>query len=45
MYFKLDKGVSSFGNFELNNDYVAVLKVPDYPQEIGFLHKGAIISA
>ncbi|MES2217115.1 MAG: alpha-2-macroglobulin [Pseudomonadota bacterium] len=44
IYFKLDKGVKSFGNFVLSNDFAAVIKVPEYPQEIGFLHKGALLA-
>ncbi|MEO8401345.1 MAG: alpha-2-macroglobulin [Gammaproteobacteria bacterium] len=44
IYLKLDKGVRGFGDFVLNNDYVAVIKVPEYPKEIGFLHKGALLA-
>lgn len=44
MYIKLDKGAKSFGDFVLANDYLAVIKVPDYPKEIGFLHKGALLA-
>ena len=44
IYLKLDKGVRGFGDFALANDYVAVIKVPEYPQEIGFLHKGALLA-
>jgi len=44
IYLKIDKGTQGFGDFVLSNDYVAVIKVPDYPKEIGFLHKGALLS-
>ncbi|MDR3490810.1 MAG: alpha-2-macroglobulin [Gammaproteobacteria bacterium] len=44
IYLKLDQGVKGFGNFALSQDYVAVIKVPEYPKEIGFLHKGALLA-
>lgn len=44
MYLKIDKGVRGFGDYVLSNDYVAVIKVPEYPKEIGFLHKGALLA-
>ncbi len=44
IYFKLDSGIHSFGNYVLANDYSAVIKVPEYPKEIGFLHKGALLA-
>ncbi len=44
IYIKLDKGIKSFGDFTLANDYATVIKVPDYPKEIGFLHKGALLA-
>lgn len=44
VYLKLDKGIHSFGNFILANDYVTVMKMPDYPKEINFLHKGALLA-
>lgn len=44
IYLKIDKGARAFGDFELANDYMAVIKVPEYPKEIGFLHKGALLS-
>ncbi len=44
IYLKIDKGTRAFGDFELANDYMAVIKVPEYPKEIGFLHKGALLS-
>lgn len=44
MYVKIDKGVHGFGDFVLLNDYVAVIKVPEYPKEIGFLHKGSLLA-
>lgn len=44
IYVKLDKGAMSFGNFSLANDYVNIVKVPEFPMEIGFLHKGALLA-
>lgn len=44
IYIKLDKGTKSFGDFTLANDYSTVIKVPEYPKEIGFLHKGALLA-
>ena len=35
MYLKIDKGVHGFGDFVLSNDYVAVIKIPEYPKIIG----------
>jgi uncharacterized protein YfaS (alpha-2-macroglobulin family) len=44
IYVKIDKGLSSLGNFNLNRDYEAVMAVPEYPKEISFLHKGALLA-
>ncbi|WP_131783393.1 alpha-2-macroglobulin [Legionella gresilensis] len=44
LYVKLDKGTSAFGDFKLTNDYTAIIKVPELPQEISFLHKGALLA-
>ncbi|MHB1220650.1 MAG: alpha-2-macroglobulin family protein [Gammaproteobacteria bacterium] len=44
LYIKIDKGITGFGDFALSNDYTAVIAVPDYPQEIAFLHKGALLA-
>ncbi len=44
IYVKIDKGTQAFGDFNLANEYAAVIKIPEYPKEIGFLHKGALLS-
>lgn len=44
IYVTLDKGITSFGDFTLANDYTSVLAVPAYPKEISFLHKGALLA-
>lgn len=44
IYLKIDKGMQSFGDFALTNDYAAVIKVPEFPKEISFLHPGALIA-
>jgi uncharacterized protein YfaS (alpha-2-macroglobulin family) len=44
IYLKLDKGVTGAGHFVLAEDYTAVIPVPEYPKEIGFLHSGALLA-
>ncbi len=44
LYVTIDKGLHGFGDYELANGYAAVLKVPEYPREISFLHKGALLA-
>lgn len=44
VYLKLDKGVRGFGDYILSQNYTTVLKVPEYPQEIAFVHKGALLA-
>ncbi len=44
LYIKIDKGTPSFGGFTLANDYKTILQVPTFPQEISFLHKGALLA-
>ena len=44
LYVQLDKGMKGMGDFTLANAYNTVLKAPDYPKEISFLHKGALLA-
>jgi uncharacterized protein YfaS (alpha-2-macroglobulin family) len=44
MYVTIDKGIKGFGDFMLANSYSAVFKIPAYPQEISFLHKGSLLA-
>jgi uncharacterized protein YfaS (alpha-2-macroglobulin family) len=44
IYLKIDKGMRGFGDFVLTNDYRAIIKVPEFPKEIGFIHKGALLA-
>jgi uncharacterized repeat protein (TIGR01451 family) len=44
LYVKLDKGTKAFGDFPLSSEYVAVIKVPELPKEITFLHKGSLLA-
>lgn len=44
LYLKVDKGTKGIGDYALNNNYQAVIKVPEYPKEINFLHKGALLA-
>ncbi len=43
LYVKIDKGLHGFGNFSLSSDFATIINVPAYPQEIAFLHKGALL--
>lgn len=44
LYIKIDKGLSGFGDFTLALDHASVLKVPEYPKEISYLHNGALLA-
>lgn len=44
LYIKVDKGVRAFGDFVLSDNFVAIQKTPVIPQEITFLHKGALLA-
>jgi uncharacterized protein YfaS (alpha-2-macroglobulin family) len=44
LYIKIDKGTRGFGDFTLTNAYTGVFQVPEYPKEIGFIHKGALLA-
>ncbi|HSW68748.1 MAG TPA: alpha-2-macroglobulin [Gammaproteobacteria bacterium] len=44
IYIQIEKGIHSFGDYVLASDYSVVVKAPDYPKEIGFLHKGALLA-
>src|SRR5207249_3203111 len=44
LYVKVDKGISSFGDYILTDDYSTVIPVPPYPNEINFLHKGSLLA-
>ncbi|KTD01362.1 alpha-2-macroglobulin [Fluoribacter gormanii] len=44
IYIKIDKGMRSFGNFTLGNEYAAIIPVPAIPKEISFLHKGSLLA-
>lgn len=44
LYLKLDKGTRGFGDVALSQDYRAVIKVPELPKEISFLHKGSLLA-
>lgn len=44
LYIKLDKGTRGFGDVALSQDYTAVIKVPERPKEITFLHKGSLLA-
>lgn len=44
LYIKLDKGVSGYGGYKLNQDYKTLVQAPEYPKEITFLHPGALMA-
>lgn len=44
IYLVIDKGMQGFGGYVFANSYTDIIKVPEYPKEIGFLHKGSLLS-
>jgi hypothetical protein len=44
LYLKLDKGTKAFGGFSLSKDYATVIKVPELPKEISFMHNGSLLA-
>lgn len=44
LYVKIDQGMPGYGGYTLARDYTTLVTVPDYPREIAFLHKGAILA-
>lgn len=44
IFLKLKKGIRGFGDFALANDYSTIIKVPEFPKEISFIHKGALLA-
>jgi len=43
IYVKVPKNTTSFGGFKLKDDYEAVHVVPEYPADLQFMGKGALI--
>lgn len=44
LFIGIDKGLIGWGNYALARNYATVVKTPDYPQEVRFLHKGALLA-
>lgn len=44
LYISLDQGLPGYGDFTLAQNYAAIAPVPQYPKEISFLHKGALLA-
>lgn len=44
IFIQINKGISSYGQFKLENDYRTVIEIPAYPPEISFLHKGSLLA-
>jgi len=43
-YVKMNKGMQAFGGYILAADHEAILRVPDMPRELGFMHNGSVLS-
>ena len=44
LYIKLNKGIKSFGGYLLAEEFDAIQRVPDFPQELGIMAQGSILS-
>ncbi|HEO65011.1 MAG TPA: hypothetical protein ENI73_03975, partial [Spirochaetes bacterium] len=44
VYVRLKKGISFLGNYRSGQVFDRILTVPDFPEEVRILHKGAILS-
>ncbi len=44
LYVQVDKGLASFGGYELGRRFDATLKVPELPKEVRILGQGALLS-
>ena len=44
VYVTVDAGLSGYGGYHLKNKFHSLTQAPEYPQEIHFLHKGALLS-
>jgi len=43
LYVKIPKNTTSFGGFKLKDDFESVMIVPEYPADLQFMGKGALI--
>lgn len=44
LYVKIDKGLKSFGGYELGEPYSALIGVPPYPRELRIMHEGSLLA-
>jgi len=44
LYIKLNKGIKSFGGYLLAKEFDTIQPVPDFPQELGIMASGSILS-
>ncbi|MCP5468603.1 MAG: alpha-2-macroglobulin family protein [Deltaproteobacteria bacterium] len=44
LYVKVEKGLKAWGDYELGNPNVNLLRVPEYPPELKILSRGALLS-
>ncbi len=44
LYVKIDQGAKGMGDFVLADAFTTILPAPDFPKEISFLHKGALLA-
>jgi uncharacterized protein YfaS (alpha-2-macroglobulin family) len=44
LYIKLNKGIKSFGGYLLDKEFDTIQRVPEFPQELGLMASGSILS-
>lgn len=44
LYIKLNKGITSFGGYQLAKEFDAIQRVPDFPRELGIMASGSLLS-
>lgn len=44
LYIKIDRGLRGSGDFVLDQDYNKIIKAPQFPREVNFLHDGSLLA-
>lgn len=44
LYVKIDKSLKGSGDFSLDQNYQKIVKTPELPREVTFLHQGSLLS-
>lgn len=44
LFVRVKKGLPAYGGYSLARDYETVLRVPDYPKELRFMHDGSLLT-